>query len=88
MNTAMSTARLTIDLAAVAANWRDLDARTGVETAAVVKANGYGLGAAEVAVALGRAGARQFFVAVAEEGVLLREAIGHGPRISVFSGHM
>ena len=88
MNTAMSTARLTIDLAAVAANWRDLDARTGVETAAVVKANGYGLGAAEVAVALGRAGARQFFVAFAEEGAILRKAIGHGPRISVFSGHM
>jgi alanine racemase len=88
MKTGMSTGILTIDLAAIAGNWRDLNARTGVETAAVVKADGYGLGAAKVATALGRAGARQFFVAVAEEGAILRRALGNGPRISVFSGHM
>lgn len=84
----MSTAHLTIDLGAVVANWRALDARTACETGAVVKANGYGLGVGRVARVLARAGARRFFVAVAEEGVALRQALGPGPVIHVFSGHM
>lgn len=84
----MSTAHLTIDLDALADNWRALDARTDVETAAVVKANGYGLGAGRVSATLARAGARKFFVAAAEEGVEVRKAIGPGPMIAVFSGHM
>lgn len=86
----MSTATLTIDLNAVVANWRALDEMSSghTETAAVVKADGYGLGAAKVARALFQAGAQQFFVAVAEEGATLRQALGPSPRISVFSGHM
>lgn len=84
----MGTGMLTIDLDAIAANWRALDARGAAQTAAVVKADGYGLGAARVARALARAGARHFFVAIAEEGAALREALGPGPAIHVFSGHM
>ncbi|MBD3663518.1 alanine racemase [Sulfitobacter sp. TSTF-M16] len=84
----MSTATLTIDIDALIANWRALDRMTTVETAAVVKADAYGLGIAPVARALADAGVRQFFVAVAEEGLALRRAIGPGPAISVFSGHM
>jgi alanine racemase len=86
----MGTATLTIDLDAVVANWRALDAATGqgTETGAVVKADAYGLGAARVARALARAGARTFFVAVAEEGAAVRTALGAGPEILVFSGHM
>ncbi|MEO0990511.1 MAG: alanine racemase [Pseudomonadota bacterium] len=86
----MGTGSLTIDLNAVAANWRALDKASGsdVETAAVVKANGYGLGIDRVATTLAKAGARKFFVAVAEEGVAVREALGPGPEIFVFSGHM
>ncbi|MDP5085310.1 MAG: alanine racemase [Yoonia sp.] len=84
----MSTGRLTIDLDAVVANWRALDAMTNCRTAAVVKANGYGLGAANVAKALFKAGVRQFFVAVAEEAVPIREELGPKPEINVFSGHM
>ncbi len=84
----MSAATLTIDLSALVANWKTLDAATQVETAAVVKADGYGLGAETVARALARAGARHFFVAVAEEGAAVRAALGPEPRISVFSGHM
>lgn len=84
----MGTGTLTIDLAALAANWRALDARTRVETAAVVKADGYGLGLEPVALTLAAAGARHFFVAIAEEGAALRRILGPGPRISVFSGHM
>ncbi|MBC7132854.1 MAG: alanine racemase [Roseovarius sp.] len=84
----MSTATLTIDLDALVANWRALDARNSGETAAVVKADAYGLGMAPVARALMRAGARQFFVAVAEEGAGLREILGDSVTIHVFSGHM
>lgn len=86
----MSTGKLTIDLDAVAANWAALDKLTApsVETAAVVKADGYGLGAARVARRLAGAGVRRFFVAVAEEGIAVREAVGPGPAICVFSGHM
>ena len=84
----MSTATLSIDLSALADNWRALDCMTDSETGAVVKADGYGLGAGHVAKALAEAGARQFFVAQAEEGLALRHALGYGPEINVFSGHM
>lgn len=84
----MSTARLTINLDALVTNWRNLNSKTNCETAAVVKANGYGLDSGRVATALAKAGARNFFVAIAEEGVALRRALGPGPGISVFSGHM
>ena len=84
----MSTGRLIIDLDAVVANWRALDAMTHCKTGAVVKANAYGLGAANVAKALFKEGVRQFFVAVAEEAVAIREELGPKPEICVFSGHM
>lgn len=86
----MAGATLTIDLGAVASNWRALDrlSAPGVETAAVVKADGYGLGAAAVARALAEAGVRRFFVAQAIEGASLRAALGPGVEIFVFEGHM
>lgn len=84
----MSTGHLHIDLAAIAANWRALDAKARAETGAVVKADGYGLGAGSVAEALATVGARRFFVAVAEEGVAVRQALGSDFEINVFSGHM
>ena len=86
----MSAPTLTIDLSAVAANWRALDDVTGpnVQTGAVVKADGYGLGVAKVARALADAGTTRFFVAVAQEGADVRQALGAGPEINIFSGHM
>ena len=86
----MTTATLHIDLDAITANWRALDraSASGVQTAAVVKADAYGLGAARVAPALARAGARRFFVAAAEEGAALRAILGAGPQIACLSGHM
>ncbi|MEL6548706.1 MAG: alanine racemase [Pseudomonadota bacterium] len=84
----MATGTLTIDLDALVANWRALDAKSRAETGACVKADGYGLGAEHVSKALARAGCRTFFVAVAEEGAALRRALGDGPRICVFGGHM
>ncbi|OUS08263.1 alanine racemase [Rhodobacterales bacterium 52_120_T64] len=86
----MPGALLTIDLGAVAANWRALDAKSAntVETGAVIKANAYGLGVGPVGRALQKAGAKTFFVALAAEGVVLRQAIGPTARIFVFSGYM
>lgn len=86
----MARATLTIDLDAIAANWRALDRMSGsaTQTAAVVKADAYGMGLGPVATALARAGARRFFVAIAEEGRALRDILGPGPQISVLAGHM
>ncbi len=74
-----ATGVITINLDAVAANWRALAALVApAECGAVVKANAYGLGAAEIVPALARAGCRTFFVATPEEGraarLLLPEA--------------
>jgi len=84
----MTAARLTIDLDAVAANWQRLSRLCRAETGATVKADAYGLGAARVARRLAEAGVRTFFVALAEEGAIIRQSVGSGPRIFVFSGHM
>jgi alanine racemase len=78
---------LTIDLGAVRENYRLLrDRLDGAECAAVVKADGYGLGAAEVASALLKDGCKVFFVAQAAEGISLRQALGGGPDIYVLNG--
>jgi len=82
-------ARLTIDLNAVAANYAALRSMTrGAEVAPVVKADGYGLGAAAIARRLWAEGARSFFVARIEEGEALRAALGPGrpAAIHVFDG--
>ena len=81
-------AKLTIDLGALRANWTALAALSEGETGAVVKADAYGLGAEKCVPVLAAAGARTFFVAVAEEGARLRRILGPGPEICVFSGHM
>ncbi len=84
----MTSATLTIDLGALVRNWQALDALSEGETGAVVKANGYGIGSPVAGRALARAGVRSFFVATANEGAILRAALGQGPTIYVFSGHM
>ncbi len=69
-------AELTIDLDAIADNYRLLAARAAsAACGAVVKADAYGLGLAPVARRLHRAGCRAFFVALAAEGAALRSAI-------------
>ena len=73
---------LTVDLDAVAANWRLLAARAApAATAAVVKADAYGLGIAPVARALAAAGTRSFFVALLDEALALRAAL---PEAEIF----
>lgn len=67
---------LTVDCAAVAANFRALSARAGrAQTAAAVKANAYGLGMAQVAPALAAAGCDFFYVAHLEEALTLRKLL-------------
>ncbi len=73
----MATARLTIDLDALAHNHAVLVREAGAaEVAPVVKADGYGLGAIAVARRLWAEGARRFFVARVEEGEALRAGLG------------
>jgi alanine racemase len=71
-----AAAVLTVDLGAIVANWRLLQAKhASGATGAVVKANGYGLGAVPVAAALAAAGCRHFFVATPDEALSLRSTI-------------
>jgi alanine racemase len=64
---------LTIDLDALAANWRLLNREAaGAECSAVLKADAYGTGMDRVAPALWEAGCRTFFVAQLAEGRSLR----------------
>lgn len=79
-------ASLTVDLSALARNFHTLQGLIGVPVNPVVKADGYGLGAAAVAKRLMAEGARTFFVARAAEGVLLRDALGAEPVIYVLDG--
>ncbi|MGB0750192.1 MAG: alanine racemase [Magnetospiraceae bacterium] len=68
---------LSIDLRAVVGNWWVLNgiAGPGRGCAAVVKADAYGVGLAPVARALWQAGCQDFFVALLEEGLALREIL-------------
>jgi alanine racemase len=78
---------LEIDLDALVANWRILRDRHGAgrDTAGVLKADGYGLGAVAVGAALHAAGCRHFFTAHLMEAVELRPATP-GAMVSVLHG--
>ena len=66
---------LTISLAALRANWGELNRRSGsAECAGVIKADAYGLGLGEIARALTAEGCRTFFVATLHEARVVREA--------------
>lgn len=78
--------RLSLDTAALKHNWRWLAQMSGRATCgAAIKANGYGLGAAEVMGHLSQAGCRDFFVATwAEARALL--PLADGLSLSVLHG--
>jgi alanine racemase len=78
---------LSVDLHAIAANYRQLADRLGpgLECGGVVKADAYGLGLDAVVPALWQAGCRGFFVALAEEGFQLRALLPDAV-IYVFNG--
>lgn len=76
---------LTVDLDAIASNWRTLKARVApVEVAAVVKANAYGVGVTPVVRALGAAGCKTFFVATLDEALEVKAALG-APQRRIFA---
>lgn len=76
MREATHGAHLTIDLAALAENWRRLDAQAPeAGCAAVVKADAYGCGLSQVAPTLWAAGCRTFFVAHLSEAVEARAVL-------------
>jgi len=69
---------LTIDLAAIVANWQALSRQLlTVECGAVVKANAYGLGLKPVVAALANAGCKTFFVADIAEARIVRARAKH-----------
>jgi len=85
----MAPGILTIDLGALAANYRQLKERVGAaRVAGVVKADAYGLGALRVAPALYAAGCRDFFVAQFSEAPALRGVLGPDARLYVLNGLM
>lgn len=87
MHRRRSGAILTVDLAALRANYRLLAQRAaGAVCAAVLKSDAYGLGAAQVAPALYREGCRQFFIAHLEEGMALRGFLPAEAEIFVLHG--
>ena len=70
------SALLTVNLDAIAENYRICgDLSGGARAAAVVKADAYGLGCAEIAPTLHAAGCRDFFVATLGEALALRETL-------------
>ena len=80
------TTRLSIDLAALAANWRKMrDLSGSARCGAAVKADAYGTGAEMAAPRLAREGCRDFFVADANEGSALRPLLPEA-RIHVLNG--
>ena len=81
-----NTPILTVNLAAIRANYSLLKTRHAKQSlAAVVKADAYGLGMAEVAAALWNEGCRTYFVATLDEALRLRKQLADA-RIGVFNG--
>ncbi len=69
-----AAARLTVDLDALQANYRAIDAATAARTGAVVKANAYGSGMGRICSTLREVGCDTFFIALASEAVAARNA--------------
>ncbi len=79
---------LTVDLAAVEANWRALARHLlTAECAAVVKANAYGLGVEAVTARLAAAGCKTFFVADLAEARRARAGAPDAAAIYVLTGY-
>jgi len=87
LRNAHANATLTIDLGALAANYRFLVNKfSGRHVGAAVKADAYGIGIERAAQTLHTEGCRIFFVANLDEGVELRGILGDGPEIYIFEG--
>ena len=79
---AEATGILTVDLAALTANWKALAKRAErAKCAAVVKADAYGVGLEQAAQALAKAGCDTFFVATFDEALRLRTIM---PSVTIY----
>ncbi|WP_339618168.1 alanine racemase [uncultured Gilvimarinus sp.] len=82
-----NTGILTINVAAVAANWRAIAAHAHPSiTSAVIKADAYGLGAAQIGPELYRSGCRHFFFATLTEAVSVRPLLGDDAHCYLLGG--
>jgi alanine racemase len=82
-----ATGYLTINLSALARNYAKLCALVApAQTAAVVKADAYGLGAQRLSSTLYAAGCRHFFVAQFDEAVKLRPVLAADAKVFVLNG--
>jgi alanine racemase len=81
-------ALLTVDLAALGANYERIRAEVGpgCAVAGVVKANAYGLGLLPAAGRLYACGCREFFVATLDEALALRGGMPADIRVNVLGG--
>ncbi len=84
-NSTIATAILTIDLDALQHNYKCLEKFRQTECAAVIKANAYGLGMAEIHNCLKKQGCTTFFVATLQEGIELRQLDGQS-KIYILNG--
>ena len=66
---------LEISLKKVKSNWEKINKYSNFKASAVVKANAYGFGLEEIALALSQSGCNFFYVAQFEEGVKLRRCL-------------
>jgi len=86
MSSETAHAVLEVDLRAVVANWQALCVRhPWGPVAGVIKGDGYGLGARQVAAALHQAGCRHFFVAYLDEALTVRDVVPDA-MLAVLSG--
>lgn len=79
---------LTINLGAIQSNWQLLAKQLNgaTEAGAVVKADGYGLGAGPVTKALYNVGCRTFFVATFDEAMVIKNQLDADSRIFILTG--
>ena len=66
---------LEISLKKIKSNWKKINKYSNFRAAAVVKANAYGFGLEEIAIALSESGCNFFYVAQIEEGIKLRNCL-------------
>ena len=66
---------LEISIKKVKSNWEKINKYSNSKASAVVKANAYGFGLEEIAMALNQSGCNFFYVAQIEEGIKLRHVL-------------
>ena len=66
---------LEISLKKIKSNWEKINKYSNFRASAVVKANAYGFGLEEIAIALSETGCNFFYVAQIEEGIKLRNCL-------------